>query len=407
MHALFVHQNFPAQFGHIAGYLVHQMGWRCTFASELEPANVGGIERVQYKPVGGATVHNSFFSRTYENCIAHTHGVYNALKARPDIKPDVVIGHSGFGSTLFLRELYDAPIINYFEYFYRTKNSDMDFRPDASSGEEKKLRAMARNAMILLDLNNCDAGYCPTGFQRSTLPVEYQPKVRKVFDGVDTRIYFPMKDVPRVVAGRTIPADTRIVTYCARGFEKIRGFDIFMEGARKIYEKFPNVVFVVVGSDRICYGDGEEEKGGHESYRKRVLAEGRYDESKFIFTGNIHPRELAAVMNMGDAHVYLTVPFVLSWSMMNAMACGSLVIGSSTAPVREMVRHGENGLLFDFFNTQELADRTIEVLKDPAAYQPMRVKAAQFIQSRYSLPAVLPQLIDLYESTANMYRGRA
>ena len=119
MHVLFVHQNFPAQFGHIADYLAQHHGFRCTFVSEKPAGQVGGIERIQYKIQGGATKQNHYCSRTFENAIWHTHAVYEALKARPDIKPDLIVGHSGFGSTLFLRELYDCPIINYFEYFYR------------------------------------------------------------------------------------------------------------------------------------------------------------------------------------------------------------------------------------------------------------------------------------------------
>ncbi len=408
MHVLFVHQNFPAQFGHIASYLIHQMGWKCTFISELEPAHVAGIERIQYKTLGGATVHNSFYTRTFENNISHTYGVYQALKKRPDLKPDLIVGHSGFGSTLFLRELYEnAAIINYFEYFYRTRHSDMDFFPDAAPNEDKKLRAITRNAMILLDLQNCDAGYAPTGFQRGLFPSELRTKIRKVFDGVDMRVYRPIPNPTRQIVDRTVGPDTRIVTYCARGFERIRGFHVFMQAAKLIYQQFPNVLFVVVGSDRICYGDSEEEKYGHKSFREYVLGQDEYDLSKFFFTGNVHPTQLAQILGTGDAHIYLTAPFVLSWSMMNALACGALVIGSDTAPVREMIRDGENGLLFDFFNPRELADKTLAVLKDPQAYAPIRQNATRFIKQRYSLEAVIPQLIDLYESTALARKNHA
>ena len=401
MHVLFVHQNFPAQFGHIAAHLVNQMGWRCTFVSEQDPAIVAGIEKVQYKPRGGATIHNSFYTRTFENCIAHCTGVYEALKARPDIQPDLIVGHSGFGSTLFLRELYgDVPIINYFEYFYRARGSDLDFLPDSPPSEEKRLRARARNAMLLLDLNNCDAGYAPTAFQRSVFPAEYRPKIRKIFDGVDTRVYRPIENPPRTIAGRVIEPGTRIVTYCSRGFEKMRGFDVFMKAAKLIYQRLPNIVFVAVGSDRICYGDSEAERQGHASYREFVLSQDDYDPSKFIFTGNVSPLQLAQILSMGDVHIYLTIPFVLSWSMMNALACGAVVVGSDTAPVREMIRHGHNGFLADFFSPEAVAEQALPVLSNPGAFAHVRRNAVRFIQDRYSLEAVLPQLIDLYESTA-------
>src|SRR5262245_44681289 len=112
MHVLFVHRTFPAQFGHIAEHLVNRMGWRCTYVCEGEAAVVAGIEKVPYQARGGASEHNSPYSRNFENCIAHCTGVFEALKARPDIRPDLVVAHSGFGSSLFLRELYrDAPLV--------------------------------------------------------------------------------------------------------------------------------------------------------------------------------------------------------------------------------------------------------------------------------------------------------
>jgi glycosyltransferase involved in cell wall biosynthesis len=226
MHILFVHQNFPAQFGHIAGHLVQHYGYRCTFVSQKPAGVVGGVERIQYRLRGGATRHNHYCSRTFENAVWHAHAVYEALQARPDIQPDLVVGHSGFGSTLFLRELYRCPIVNYFEYFYRPTQSDIDFRPDFPSTELNRLRARARNAMILLDLETCDAGYSPTRWQRDRLPAAFRDKVRVIFDGMDTNLWRPRLGLPRRVGGRDLPAGVRVVTYVARGMESMRGFDI-------------------------------------------------------------------------------------------------------------------------------------------------------------------------------------
>src|SRR6266446_7336456 len=165
MHVLFVHQNFPAQFGHIASYLVKNKGFRCTFVSQQPPGHGDGIERIQYHVQGGATQQTHYCSRTFENSIWHSHAIYEALRARPDIGPDLIVAHSGFLSTLFLRELYNCPHVNYFEYFYWTAGSDMDFRPDFPYPEINKLRARARNATLLLDLESCDRGYSPTAWQ--------------------------------------------------------------------------------------------------------------------------------------------------------------------------------------------------------------------------------------------------
>ncbi|HEX4613708.1 MAG TPA: hypothetical protein VH092_36335, partial [Urbifossiella sp.] len=186
MHVLFVHQNFPAQFGHVAAHLARRKGFRCTFVSERARGDIGGVDCIRYTPGGGASAQTHFCSRSFENAIWHSHAVYQALARRPDVRPDLVVAHSGFLSATFLRELYSCPVVNYFEYFYHTTGTDMDFRPDFPATELARLRARARNATLLLDLDNCDLGYSPTRWQHGLLPPQYRPKVRVVFDGIDT-----------------------------------------------------------------------------------------------------------------------------------------------------------------------------------------------------------------------------
>ena len=405
MHVLYVHQNYPAQFGHIASRLVNEHEWRCSFVSERDPGMDNGIEKIQYITRGGATKHNSYYTRTFETAVAHAEAVYRALKARPDIKPDLIVGHSGFGSTILLPELFDCPIINFFEYYYRPHNSDMDFRPDSPVNEKKILRSRVRNAMILLDLQNCDIGYVPTPFQRSVFPTLFQHKLDTIFDGVDTSVYHPIRPLKRSFKDVKIGPQTRIVTYCARGFEMMRGFDIFMRAARIIYERFPDVIFLVAGTDRICYGGDEEQIGESKSLRHYLLQQEKFDLSKFAFVGWVTPAELAQMFSMGDAHIYLTVPFVLSWSMMNALASGALVVGSDTTPVRDMIRHGKNGFLIDFFDAEQFAQQVLEVLRDPPAYQHIRDSAVKTIREDYSLDAVLPRMVEMYRRAVDRGRG--
>ena len=395
MHVLFVHQNFPAQFGHIAVHLDRRHGFRSTFVSERPPGRLGRVERIQYALKGGAAPATHYCSRTFENAIWHTSAVYEALRARPDIKPDLVVGHSGFASTLFLRELYDCPIINYFEYFYHTKNSDMDFRPDFPCPPEDMLRARARNAMLLLDLENCDAGYSPTVWQRDRLPTIFRDKVRPIFDGIDTDLWKPMTGLPRRVQDRVIPADVKIVTYVARGMESIRGFDVFMKMAKILGDRRKDVLFVVVGQDRVCYG-GDERFTEGKTFKEWVLSRDDYDLSRFHFTGLLPTPELAGLFSFTDLHVYLTVPFVLSWSLMDALACGATVLASDTAPVREMIRHGENGLLTDFFDAEAFADAAGRVLDAPGEYRELGRNAVAMIRSEYSLDVCLPRILELY-----------
>jgi glycosyltransferase involved in cell wall biosynthesis len=396
MHILFVHQNYPAQFGHIADHLVRHHDFRCTFVSQQPAGQVGGIERIQYQLRGGATAQTHFCSRSFENAIWHSHAIFEALRARPDIQPDLVVAHSGFATAVIFRELYCCPIINYFEYFYHITNSDMDFRPEFVFPEINRLRARARNAILLLDLENCDAGYSPTRWQRDRLPPLFHDKVRVIFDGVDTQVWKPRPDVPRRVGDWTFPEGVRIVTYVSRGLESMRGFDIFMKMARLLCQRRPDVHFVVVGEDRVVYG-GDHEVIGKQSFKEWVLSEGGYDLSRFTFTGLMPTPQLAQLLAFTDLHVYLTVPFVLSWSLMDALACGATVLASDTAPVREMIEHGKNGLLVDFFNVEGFADMASRVLDAPQDYRELGRAAVEMIRSRYSLDVCLPEMLTLYQ----------
>ncbi|HUG92915.1 MAG TPA: glycosyltransferase [Planctomycetaceae bacterium] len=397
MHVLFVHQNFPAQFGHIASYLARTRGFRTTFVSEKPPGVAGGVERIQYRIRGGATPQTHYCSRTFENAVWHAHAIFEALQARPDIRPDLVVAHSGFSTAVFLRELYECPIVSYFEYFYRTRGSDMDFRPDFPCSELARLRAHTRNAALLLDLENCDAGYSPTRWQHSRLPATYHEKVRVIFDGIDTTLWKRTPDASRVLAGRPLPDGTRLVTYVSRGMESMRGFDVFLRVAKRLCDERSNVVFAVVGEDRVCYG-GDENFTGGKSFKQWILDQDDYDLSRICFVGRLPPHELARLLSASDLHVYLTVPFGLSWSLLNALACGAVVLASDTAPVREMITPGTNGLLADFFDVDGFVRAAGEVLDDPQAFRPLGDAGPRMIAERYSLDVCLPQMLELYES---------
>ena len=395
MHVLFVHQNFPAQFGQIANHLVRKHGWQCTFASQ-HGGDIDGIGRVLYEPRSGARAETNFCSRTFENQVWHSRALFDALRVRPDIKPDLIVGHSGMVSTLYLRELYDVPIINYFEFFYRTRNSDIDFRSDLPASDPPTLmRAQTRNAMLLLDMENCDAGYAPTQFQQSQLPKEFRPKVRTIFDGIDTKFWQPIDQPRRRVGEIDIPPDHRVLTYVSRGMESMRGFDIFMRIADQVCRKRQNVTVLVIGEDRIAYG-GDARFTEGKTFKEWFLGQNQFDLSRIHFVGRVRPSELVNVFSLSDAHLYLTVPFTLSWSLFNAMSCGALAIGSDTAPVRELIDDGKNGLLIDFFAVDEWVEQVLQVFDDPAAFDPLREAARQTILDSYTLPKCLDKMLELY-----------
>lgn len=392
MHVLFVHQNFPAQFGPFAFRLARRPGTRCTFVTNrAAPGEFRGVRILQYEVAGGATACTHYCSRTFENAVWHAAAVRDRLAANPDVQPDIIVGHSGFGSTLFLRDLYPGvPIVNLFEYFYRTTNSDMDFRPDFPSPPQSRLRAQARNAMILLDLDNCTLGYCPTQWQLERFPAAYHSKLRVLFDGIDTDLWKPDATASRQIGDRIVPPGTKIVTYVARGMESMRGFDIFMKSAKRIGERRGDVLFVVVGQDRVCYG-GDEAFTGDKSFKEWVLSQDTFDLSRFVFTGLLPEAALAKLFAITDLHLYFTVPFVLSWSLLNALACGATVLASDTAPVREVIEHGKNGLLVPFFDADGFAETACHVLDDPTAFAPLGRAGAERIRAKYSLEGCLAQ----------------
>lgn len=317
------------------------------------------------------------------------------------IRPDLIVGHSGWGSTIFLRELYpDAPVINYFEYFYRPDDSDLDFRPDVPVAEVDRLRSPARNAMILLDLEYCAAGYAPTNYQHGLLPEAYRDKVRVIHDGIDTSIWRPMPNEDRRVGSLRLGPQERLVTYVSRGFEMMRGFDVFMKAAKRICDADPDVRFVVVGSDRVAYGGDLRVTGGR-SFKDHVLAQDDYDLDRIHFVGNVKPRMLARLLSLSDLHFYLTAPFVLSWSCLNAMACGATMLCSDTPPIREVITPGENGLVCDFFDDAAFAEQALEVLDDPDSHRRRLGRAASAtIEERYALDVTFPVIADFFETVA-------
>jgi glycosyltransferase involved in cell wall biosynthesis len=400
MHVLFVHQNFPGQFGPFAFALARRPGWRVTFVSANQDGTVRGVECLRYDLQGGATQANHYCSRTFENGVWHAHAAYEALAARPDIRPDLVVGHSGFGSTLYLRELYPAArLVNLFEYFYCPRDSDMDFRPEFPVVPLERLRAVSRNAMILLDLDACDRGYCPTPWQRSLFPAEFLNKLSVVFDGLDTELWKPHSGWLGQVGSVSLPPGSRLVTDVARGFESMRGFDIFLKAADRLVRRRPDVQVLVVGSDRIHYGGDARHIGG-KSFNAWVLAQGDYALDRIHFVGPLPEAVLARVLAASQAHIYLTVPFVLSWSLLNAMACGAPVVASDTPPVRDVIVDGQTGRLVDFFDAAAIAAAVEDYLDDPARARDIGRRAALLMQDHYSVAACLPKFEHLLEGTS-------
>jgi glycosyltransferase involved in cell wall biosynthesis len=218
--------------------------------------------------------------------------------------------------------------------------------------------------------------------------------VEVIHDGVDTAVW-RRRTVPRRIGTEVTPEDVRVVTYVARGLEAMRGFDIFVRVANRIAAMMPKVLFVVVGSDRVHYGNDLRHIRA-KTFREHVLQTERPDLRRFRFLGTIPSEQLVEVLCLSDLHIYLTVPFVLSWSVLNALACECTVLASSTAPVQEVIRHEETGLLADFFDVEGLAGQALRVLKDPGTCRPLGATGRALVQERYGVDRTLPKLWGLF-----------
>src|SRR6266851_1892922 len=327
MHILFIHRAFPAQFGRLALELTKRYGWKCSFLidhiSRCPEPSQEMLSRLELHQIPLASAFRSQknlpwaqrFGPYLELCKAG----FEALRAIPDLRPDLVVGHAGLAPTLFLPGLLHCPIINYCEYYFARQHRDLTYRIDLPPAEPAPFFPRCINAATLASLIACDAGYAPTQWQRRSFPQRFWPKIEVHFDGIDTDLYRPRRS-NLVVNGQPIAPATRVVTFVARGLESVRGFDLFMKVAQRLGRARSDLLFIVAGDEETYYG-WDLLHTGAPSFKQWVLSQGDYDLSRFIFLGHIEPARLAEILCRSDLHLYLTVPFVLSWSLLNAMAC--------------------------------------------------------------------------------------
>jgi glycosyltransferase involved in cell wall biosynthesis len=405
MRVLFVHQNFPAQYRHVAPALARR-GDAVVALGENPGEPLPGVRHLRYKPPpsgGGKDTHR--YVRRFENAVFRGQQVARAalaLKAR-GFSPDLVCCHPGWGEGLFLRDAWpDAKLLYYFEYYFRSSGGDVGFDPpggEVSIDDAGRVRTL--NATHLMSLEQADWGQTPTRWQHSRFPDWARERMSVVHEGVDTRAVrrregarFALPD------GRALGQGDEVVTFVARGLEPYRGFPTFMRALPEILARRPAARVVMVGGDEPHYG-GKPPGGG--TWKETLLAElgGRLPLERVHFTGKVPHAALQDLLSLSSAHVYLTYPFVLSWSMLEAMSCGCLVVGSATAPVQEVIRNGENGLLVDFFSPDAIAAAVVRALSDPGAMAPLRAAARRTVEERYDLRGVcLPQQIALADAVA-------
>lgn len=392
MKILFIHQNFPGQFKHLARVLAADANNEVVFLTQRPNAPLPGVRTVVYKCARQPADAVHRYLRDTEAGIRNGQAVARAalqLKKAGFI-PDVMVGHNGWGEIWYLKDVFpQAPLLGYFEFFYRASGADVGFDPALPTTLDTGPRIKTKNLGNLLGLEAVDMGLCPTQWQKSVYPARYHGMLEVVHDGIDTDIVRPDPQAQLQLPGGGIrlSAEDEVVTYVARNLEPYRGFPSFMRSLPAILNQRPRAHVLVVGGDGTSYGtpllDGR-------TYKQQLLEElgGTLELSRVHFLGKVPYPFFLRVLQVSSVHVYLTYPFVLSWSMLEAMAAGCLVVGSRTAPVEEVVEHGQNGLLVDFFSPQEIAEQVIAALANPQRYRSLREAARGTVVQRYDLATV-------------------
>ena len=384
---LFVHQNFPGQYRHLAAHYAAEAGYRVVAVGEkanlLRQPRLPGVEVLGYDlpeldkldAFNGSVLKAIHRGKRVAAGAAH-------LK-RQGFRPDVIFAHIGWGEALFLKDIFpDARVLLYGEFFYRAQGGDVGFDPEFPMSAEKVLRLRVMNAPLLMSLDASDWGIAPTRWQHKQFPAPYAERMSVIHDGIDT-------DVVRPGAF----GEQELITYVARNLEPYRGFHVFMRAIPEIQKRRPKARIVIVGGDDVSYSP---RLPSGQTYRQRLLREieGKADLSRVHFTGRIPYADYLALLRRSSVHVYLTYPFVLSWSLLEAMSAGCLVVASRTPPVEEVIRDGENGLLVDFFSPEAIAAKVDHALS--GEFEFMKQNARQTVVDRYDLRRVcLPAQVEL------------
>lgn len=397
MNILFIHQNMPGQFKHLAPFLAGNPDNHVVFITQRIDVELPGVRRIVYRPPRPPRNDQHPYLGLTEAAVLNGQEVLRTCLtlSSEGFRPDIVIAHPGWGESLFIKEIFPrAPLLNYCEFFYHSRGLDIGFDPQAQVNLDVSLRARMRSAHLLLALESCDRGISPTQWQRSVHPPAYQSKISVVFDGIDTDRIKPNPIAQfRLPSGRVVTRQDQVVTYAARNLEPYRGFPSFARSIGRILDRAPDATIVIVGGESVSYGSPPEGGGTWREAMEREV--GPFDPNRVLFLPRLPYEAYLSLLQVSSAHVYLTYPFVLSWSFMEAMACGCALVASRTGPVEEVVTDGHTARLVDFFDCKALADAVVATLGDPNESDRWRERARQLVVNQYDMKECLKRQVHI------------
>ncbi len=405
MKILFIHQNFPGQFKFLAPALAADPA-HSVVAMTMQKANATewqGVKLVPYTASRGTTPNVHPWVSDFETKTIRGEACFRAalqLKAQ-GFTPDVIITHSGWGESLFLKDAWPkAKLGIYCEFFYHPQGADVGFDPEfppKDVGEVCRLRL--KNLNNLLHFEVADAGISPTHWQASTFPEPFRSRITVVHDGIDTETVAPNPNVSLTLNNNiTLTKADEVITFVNRNLEPYRGHHIFMRALPNILKARPNARVLIVGADDVSYGarppEGQKWKDIFAAEVRSRIADA--DWARVHFLGHLPYQQFITLLQLSTVHVYLTYPFVLSWSLLEAMSVGCAIVASDTQPLREAIVHNETGRPFSFFDSQALGGgEVVSLLEQPEERTRLGSNAREFARAHYDLRrACLPRQME-------------
>lgn len=407
MKILLVHQNFPGQFKHLVPELLKDPNNEVLgFTMNGFTASHHNLRVVSYKAAKATSQDVHPWVAEMETKVIRGEAAFRAALALKNegFSPDLILAHPGWGESLFLKNVWPtAKMVIYCEFHYKVEGQDVGFDsefPASDAGDA--CRVHMKNVNNLLHFECADVGISPTEWQKSTFPEPFRSKIQVVHDGIDTKIIQPNPAAELQVGTHRLTRKDEIITFVSRNMEPYRGYHTFMRALPKILQTRPKARVLIVGGDGVSYG---QKPPAGQTWKQIFLDEVKdgLDLSRVHFLGRIDYKSFIPLLQLSRVHVYLTYPFVLSWSLLEAMSCGCAIVASDTAPLKEAITDKQTGLLVDFFSPDEIANKTIELLENPLLRDTLRAQARAFAVKHYDLRSVcLPRMMEILTNTAKI-----